>query len=664
MKLTRIWAIPRFPALCLVLLWGAPLPGLFSAEPAPAQVLSSQPPLASSQTVVTNSFESVEMEKLRIVKEVGKLSVDDADFDAAVVKLQKKLAEASLLSILPASVPSELRSFLNTGASEVERTKLYYTQLGLVLNKLSPQSPYNSGTARDTVNPGMAADLLYKLSGYQEDEGQSQTILNQWGAKEGGARDDAKRVFQLDAAIQTLLKERKRLEWNYKMTFHVNTLTGEKSGTEADREHIQEQIDEVKNQVAELESEKNTLKGLATIPLRKLEFQQFILQLAFQQRYLHALIACGFYRNVFVGGDMSIKQDARPEKQPSSGTNAGSPAGGPNASSSAPVPAQELSTISTITGLESFLLNRIRDAKKDREALENMLATGQVSAAESLAGKMVTTAKYQPELHTISTPDRQKIRDFSQTIRQLSESINAKNYPEILKLSEALSDSCSDLGTQDLKAFAEENRKKALFWIAQAEIAGRVGDARSAQLLLETAQRRDPHDAEVEEAIKRLNASAMANVKLQDELAGMIEQQDYAMAYARMADFMPLASAAGNEVQKQKFLDLLDKEKLVRTSLEKSESYEKMHAFPEAWLALETTPHPLDKDPRLQEKKNGLTSDCASFIAAYNKGKKFEAQGQLSLGLAWYLQALSLTSGNPDVKAKIQELGERILEAK
>ena len=412
----------------------------------------------------------------------------------------------------------------------------------------------------------------------------------------------------------------------------------------------------MKKQTAELEAEKNTLKGLATIPLRKLEFQQFIIQLAIQQRYLHALIACGFYRNVFTGGDMSIKSEARPDKQ-------SSPAKTPNApGNSSPVPAQELSTISTITGLESFLLNRVRDAKKDREALENMLATKQISAAESLAGKMVLTARYQPELHTVSIQGRQKIRDFYQEVRQLSESVNAKNYPEILKLSDSLSASCSDIGTQDLKAFAAENRKKAIFWTGQAEIAGRMGDARSAQLLLESAQRRAPHDPEVEDSITRIQASATTSVKLRDELAGIIEHQDYATAYAKMADFMPLASAAGNDTQKKAFLDLLNKEKTVRTSLERSDSFEKMKAFPEAWLALENTPTPLDKDPRLQEKKNALTSDCSDFISAYSKGKKLEAQGQSPLALAWYMEALSLTSGNPDVKSKVRDLGGKILE--
>jgi len=649
----------RFVAFALISQYAA----LVSGDGLLAQnIPDHQAPPSVSQTVVSNSFESVEMEKLRLAKEIGKISKDDADFEAAVLKLKKKLAEASFLAFLPTTVPSELRSFLNISGSEVDQTKAYYVQLSAVLNKLSPASPYNSGTTLDTVNPKAAADLLGKLASFEEDEGLSQTILNQWGAKVGGARDDARQMRQLNSRIYSLIKERKRLEWNHKMTLAVNPLSGEEGGTGLDRKQIQEQIDEVKSQIAKLESQKITHSGLTTIPLRQLEFQQFILQLAVQQRYLHALIACGFYRNVFSGGDMSIKQEARPTQGNSQPP--GSSEATPATKNSSPAPNQELSTISTIPGLESFLLNRIRDAKADRKSLENMLATKQLGTAESLLAKMLLTAKYQPELHTLPLQDRQGVLKYSQTIRGISESIDAKNFPEILALCDTLSESCADTHVQDVKAFANENRKKALFWVKQAEIAGQMGDVRSAQLLLEVAQRRAPHDQDVEIAIAQLEEGAITGTKLKNELAEIIKRQDYQTAYTRMADFMPLTSTEGNEAQKAAFLDLMEKEKSVRMSIEKSESLEKIQAFPEAWLALENTATPLNRDPRIVEKKSHLMLECPDFSGAYIKGEKFEADSKIPLALVWYLEALSLTPGNANVKEKIRDLGEEFLAAR
>lgn len=635
-------------------------PNLQTAEP----VLSAaSEPSSAIPSTASSGFEAVEFEKLRIAREVGKLGIDDKDFTEESEKLKKKLAEASVLATLAPSLPSDLRNFLSAPPSEVQKTDAYYKQLKAVLNKLSPESPYLSGTGRDNVDPKLAADLLREAADFDQDDGLSQTILNQWGAKEGGARDDARRSQQLDSAIRTLAAERKRLEWNYKMSFRTNALTGEVGGgaTDADRVHLQEQIDEVKQQISELEAERNTLMARTSVPLRKLEFQQLITQLAVQQRYLHALIACGFYRTVFTGGEMSIQKEAFPAGGNPSESRAETEPGRP-AQSSSPVAREEMFLPATITGLESFLRNRISDAKKDREALEKMLSSRQLSSAESIAGKMISTAKYQPELQTVSTESRGKLQSFYQTVRQISEAVDSKNYNEIETLSEKLSEECSDIGTQDLRAFAKANRQKALFWVSQAEIAARGGDGRSAQVLLESAQRRAPNDPEVQASIDRVQTAVATGGKRKDELEQIVQRQDYAQAYERMSELIPLASASGGEELKKAYLDLLEKEKTIRAALERSSSFEQLGAFPEAWLALNEVQVPLDRDSRLQKKKNELTSECADFVESYGKGRKYEAQGQVALGLTWYLKALALSHGNSDVKAKIKSLGELLVE--
>ena len=180
------------------------------------------------------------------------------------------------------------------------------------------------------------------------------------------------------------------MEWNYNMTYHENGITGEKGGTDADRAHIQEQISEVKKQVAELESEKNTRKGLNTIPLESWNFSSSsyssLSSSAISMRSLPAVSAemClpwGRYVN------QARSASVRLRKVPGSA----SPAKGSDAiGNSAPVPSQELSTISTITGLESFLLNRIRDAKKDREARKH-------------AGRQATQCGGEPRIEMITT---------------------------------------------------------------------------------------------------------------------------------------------------------------------------------------------------------------------------------------------------------------------
>lgn len=643
-------------------------------------VASDIPPANPASTIVTppgsvvvNSFESVEMEKLRIAKEVGKLEREEAEFKEGVLKLQKKLMDASADAITPANLPSDYNSFINAPSKDVNQSILYYGQLKEALNQLTPSSPYLARTTGDTVNPVKAGEILNKMGDFEEDEGISRTILNQWSAKEGSVRDDAARMTQINNSISQLEKERDRLQWNYNQGGKINPLSGKPFSEDKDRASLLEQTDRVKEQIAELVKEKQGFRNFVNTPLRKLEFQQFIVQLAGQQRYIHSLIACGFYRNVFPGGDMSLSDKAYPGGTSNNGGagNGGANSGGSSAASPQAAPtsagataSQGLPMISTITGLESFLLNRIRDAKTDRASVENMLKTKQMSGAESLLRKMVSTAKYQPELQTLPYEERKKIHEYTKTIRQLTEAVNSKNWPEIQSLSDKLEQESSDVGAQDLKAFAKENREKALLWIKIAEVAMRVGDLQGAEALLDAARKRAPIDKEVAEAISNTQDKTLTGEKLKEQLDQVLKDSDYIQAFQRMGEFAPLIALAKDEKQKKEYEVLVDKEKTVKTALEKSASLQQMNANADAWMELEVLPDPLNKDKRVLEKKSVLAGDCPQFISFYTKGKKYEARGNSTLAIAWYLQALSNAPSVTLIKDKIKSLGDKTLHEK
>ncbi|MFZ0435234.1 MAG: hypothetical protein WAL87_04585 [Chthoniobacterales bacterium] len=645
--------------------------GVVAADISPANPASmiATPP----GSVVVNSFESVEMEKLRIAKEARKLEREEAEFKEGVLKLQKKLMDASADAVTPANLPSDYNSFINAPSKDVNRSVLYYGQLKEALNQLTPSSPYLARTTGDTVNPVKAGEILNKMGDFEEDEGICRTIMSQWSAKEGSARDDAARMAQINNSISQMEKERDRLQWNYNQGGKINPLTGKPFTNDKDQASLLEQTDRVKEQIAELVKEKQGFRNFVNTPLRKLEFQQFIVQLAAQQRYIHALIACGFYRNVFPGGDMSLSDKAYSGGTSNNGGagNGGANSGGSSAASPQAAPtsagataSQGLPMISTITGLESFLLNRIRDAKTDRASVENMLKTKQMSAAESLLRKMVSTAKYQPELQTFPYEERQKIHEYTKTIRQLMEAVNSKNWPEIQSLSDKMEQESSDVGVQDLKSFAKENREKALLWIKIAEVAMRVGDLQGAEALLDAARKRAPIDKEVAEAISNTQDKTLSGEKLKEQLDQVLKDSDYIQAFQRMGEFAPLIALAKDEKQKKEYEDLVDKERTVKTALEKSAPLQQMNANADAWMELEVLPDPLNKDKRVLEKKSVLAGDCPQFISFYTKGKKYEARGNSTLAIAWYLQALSNAPSVTLIKEKIKSLGDKTLHEK
>ncbi|MBJ7325869.1 MAG: hypothetical protein JHC52_00835 [Chthoniobacterales bacterium] len=491
-----------------------------------------------------------------------------------------------------------------------------------------------------------------------------------------------RRQTEINRQITRLTAERKRLEWNLRMANGVNPLSGEQRATEDERAYIRKQIDDVAQEVKALDDEKKSLSHLVTAEIRKLQFQQFIIELAVQQRYIHSLIACGFYRNSFAGGDMKVSEDAYPaghssknEKNPGADSPAPSqsgeqetstsPDGGaaslPVAAPASAIPATELPVISTITGLEAFLLNRIRDTIKERQSIDNMLTEGQVSAAESVLRKMMLTAKYQPELQTLPYADRQKILRFGQDVKKLSDALNSRDYAEILRLADEMEANGTDTGASDLKVFAAEHPRKALHWAKQAELALKTGDRKSAQSLMEAAVRRAPLDSAVSEKINQLQGDALDNTDLAEDLQGIIDKEDYQAAFVRMNEFAPLVTNDDNQELRSQYEQLVEKEKTLRKALETCDTLERRGNYPEAWMVLCALEAPVASDSRVNLRKSQLAGKSSRFVSSYTNGAEREQSGKHALALAWYLSALSEAPGSEELQAKVTALGGTLL---
>lgn len=647
---------------------------------APANALG-QPDLVAPP-ILLNSFENVEMERLRLIEEVAKLERDEADFREQVTKLQSKLAGISLAGFTPSSMPSDFRVFLSANAAELEKSDAYYAQLKSLLNDLTPNSPYRARLPDDTSNPRKASEQLQILSNYEEDDDICRTIRGHISSLSGGRVDDMRRQTDIRQQLEKLASERRRLEWNLRMANESNTLSGRPRATEDERSYIRDQIRDVTAEIKALEDERKSLSHLVTSEIRKLQFQQFIIELAIQQRYIHSLLACGFYRNSFRGGDLNISKDAYsskdaggkgrsedsgespvasgPERE-DNGTANSAAAGLPPGSPVSALPSAELPMISTITGLEAFLLNRIRDAIKDRQSIDNMLREGQISAAESVLRKMMLTAKYQPELQTVPYADRQEILTFGQNVKNLSDALNARDYGEIARLADAMESNGSDANASDLKLFAAEHPRKALHWAKQAELALRTGDRKTAQSLMEAAVLRAPLAPDVVQKIDQLQGDALNNTFLAESLQAMLDKQDYQTAFERMNEFAPLVAGDEKPALKSQYEALLDKEKTLRTALEKSDALEQRGNHPEAWIALCELDEPMASDSRVNFRKSRLAGKASRFVSNYTNAVEREQAGKAALALAWYLSALLDAPGNEELQAKVTGLGNGLL---
>jgi hypothetical protein len=629
----------------------APVPSAAGATPAGTY----------NQPIILSSFESVEKERLRLTEELAKSEREGIAFREQQLMLQKKIASSSLTSVSPESVPTFYRTFLSLKDGDIERSEAYYDLLKSILNDLTPQSPYLARTKQEGTNPKRAWENLAKLDDYPEDEGLGRTLRGHLAEFFGGRRDDGQRVRVINSLLENYNKEKKSLEYNISVSYQKNSLSGDQRGSDADRQAYKDKIKNIDVEIGKLQAEKDSLSHTVTEAVRKLQYQQFTIELAVQQRYIHALIACGFYKGAPSRGDLSLSDKAYPGSSSGKKDRAAVPDPGSLTPTSA-IPPVKVPVVNTISGLETFLTNMIRDSIKDREAIDNMLAERQLSAAEALVRKMTTIARFQPELNTIPYSSRQAIYKYGQSVRSLSDALIALDYEEIAKLSEKIEQSTDDIDLKDMKLFAAEQPEKARYLVRQAKIALEIGDPIAAQTLTDAAKRRAPMDASVSKMIEDLQNSFLEKKGMADELERVVDSGDYRTAYDRFKDFASLAGNSEDQDMKSKYENLVSMEKDVRAALEKCEAFERRSGYPDAWLTLSNLRPEIMSDSRVSERKISITGKCPRFISSYTQAMDYEKTGAEALALAWYLTALDDAPGNADLIKKVEALGQNLIK--
>ncbi|MDF1812724.1 MAG: hypothetical protein P1V20_10935 [Verrucomicrobiales bacterium] len=620
-------------------------------------------PSITSGAVVVNSTAEVEMERMRIAEEVRKMERDEIRFKEQIILLQKKLATASGTAIAPKELTLEYRTFISANPDDIETSEKYYALLKSLLNDLVPKSPYKETSYNDaTSDPRNAEEKLHNLSQFPEDDRICNTIKAQIAAVRSGAMSNHNRKIEIDARLAFLEKELKRLTGNFAVASEPSRITGRLNNSPATLALMAHEIKNTEAEIVQLRTEKMTRAKGGSKMLMKVQFQQLIVQLAMQQRYIHSLIACGFYRLFTPDVGMMKEAYVTPKEESGSGNNTEeSDSAGGNSGTKKSNTAPALPVATTVTGLETILLNRLRDAMREREAIDNMLKANQLSDAERLLLKMTAVAKYQPELHTIPYEDRQRLLKQSGDIQRLSDALNSRDYEGMLKLVETIESNGSDVGMSDIKVFAKEHPRKALFWANQAELALEGGDHKAMQSLMEAAMRIAPLDKEVSAKIEDLQSSAISKKDTLDELKRVVKNGDYRTAFDRKDEFASLANSSDEGTLKADYEALIDLEAEVETALKTCDEFEDRSSYPDAWVALEECKDALNEDPRLLKRRLDVSAKCSEFVAAYTNAQEHEEKGATALALAWYLTARVEAPSTPKIKESIDQLSNKIL---
>ena len=537
----------------------------------------------------------------------------------------------------------------------------YQETLRQIMEKLSP----GKITPRSTDE---AFQLLAKASQYQDDAHLCDSIANQvysaWLARKNNDR--------LNAASKTLEDEKKRLEWNARLTAEGTQLEGSSGGSSSSKggaaqtkgEQRQQpgrqgndgagaqtqgqqdqqlsrdmQMQPILTRLAEVTAliRANQLKREVAELQVKIEFQSLIVQHFLQRRFQHVLIGTRFYRSIFADGDgqLRIGEDAKNLFAKTSGLPP---------------------TMGTIDSLANEI---IRDVREGVLAFKFLLQKNELESATKRLTETFMIGEYLPDVRTLERDDKRRALAFVQKSNQLISAIEVKDYALAEKLVAELSQTAKDFDVSKPMAAIETAKQVSAMHIAKARNAAVSGDKETLEAELKAATEIWPRNPALSEVSKMIFSQADVQSRALVDFDQLLSQKNYRQI---LDDKMRFIAATAMYPQKQEQLrKVLEDMQAIETSIIQAQEIEKRGDYAGAWESAEKAFRNFPDDNKLNQIRANLTTKAADFAHAIRQAEELEQKNQPGSSLAWYLKAQSEYPASEFARQGVDRLTKEIL---
>ncbi|MGC2579636.1 MAG: hypothetical protein WA376_18885 [Terrimicrobiaceae bacterium] len=515
----------------------------------------------------------------------------------------------------------------------------YQTLLQQIMDKLSP----GRITPRSTDE---AFQLLARASRYQQDANLCDSIANQvysaWLARKNNDR--------LHAASGALEDERKRLEWNARLTAEGTKLEGGGSGKSKDgavNQQVQQQqqlsremqMQPILTRLAEVTAliRANQLKREVAELQVKIEFQSLIVQHFLQRRLQHALIGTRFYRSIFADGDgqLRVGEDAKNLFAKTSGLPP---------------------TMGTIDSLANEIL---RDVREGIQAFKFLLDKNELQSASKRLAETFMIGEYLPDVRTLDREDKRRALAFVQKTNQLTSAIEVKDFSMAEKLVKELSETAKDFDVSKPMAAIETAKQISAMHIAKARNAAVSGDKETLEAELKAATEIWPRNPALSEVSQMIFSQADVQSRALVDFDQLLSQKNYRQI---LDDRMRFIAATSMYPEKQEQLrKVLEDMQVIETSIIQAQEIEKRGDYAGAWESAEKAFRNFPDDNKLNQVRANLTTKAADFVHAVRQAEELEQKDQPGSSLAWFLKAQSEYPASDFARQGVERLTKKIL---
>ncbi|NNE90716.1 MAG: hypothetical protein HKN23_03635 [Verrucomicrobiales bacterium] len=535
---------------------------------------------------------------------------------------------------------SRFEKYLNSAEATSEMDLQYRKSIRSVLDALSPH-----GRERGVNYLAIAVANLQHAAEFPQDSRLCESLANAV-YRVFLARNS---VHSLQELNQDLDMQRRKLDWNFdawkdskklntgrKLSSDPNAAQNNQATNPENAGHLQRYI----QRIAEVEAERvaNKAKMELSEVEAKLEFQALIVQLFLQRRFEHVIMGTRLYTEFFQDGDGRLQFQQGSEVAVTFGTTIGFDP--------------------TITTLDTFANEAIRDVEQQVESFHFMLESGRIDGAARQLQQAFVMGEYLPAVQAVPRTDKIQIQDYARNTFQLVNSMEVKDFTLAEELVTKMREQASDFDYSKPTAAIETAKITSNMRIRTAKNAALKGDEQAYEENIKAAAMIWPTNPQLKEQFNLIADSADVQEQAKLEFDRLLSTQSYRQIYTNKARFI---AATVEDPERQAALNqIVENILLIETSMKQADTLLNAGQSYAAWEIVEETFQQFPDDVPLSAKRSDLSTEVAEFVRALKTAENLE-ENQKGSSLTWYLAARRYYPQSKFAKDGIDRLVNEIL---
>lgn len=512
---------------------------------------------------------------------------------------------------------ARFEKYLNAPAATSEEDRAYRETMRSILDTLSPHN-------RDADKFPKAVALLQYAAQFPQDARLCESLANAV-YRVYLARKSANQLSRLNRELD---RQRRQLDWNFdqwkrapaggrerKLSDDPSERENEAAEDPTNAGHIQRYV----QRIAEVEAERvaNRTKMEVSEIEAKIEFQALVVQFFLQRRFEHVVMGTRFYTEFFQdgAGRLDFEEGSEVEKSFS----------------------ETIGFNPTMTTLDAFANEAIRDVRQSVESFGFLLERGEVDSAVRQLQQAFITGEYLPSVQRVPREKKTAVQDYVRNSFQLVSAIEVKDYALAEELVGEMKAQASDFDYSKPTAAIETARLQSNMRIRTARNAALKGDEKAYEENIEAAARIWPTNPVLKEQFELIADSADVQQQAKIEFDRLLGTQSYRQIFANKARFI---AATVDDPERQEALEqIVGNIQEIETVMKQAETLKKAGNAHAAWEIVERTFQKFPDDVPLSAKRSDLSTDVAPFVKTLKNAENLENRKQYGSSLTWFLSA-------------------------